>query len=92
LLKKGALFLWTGTVQTAFEAVKQALSSAPVLALPDYEKQFILETDASNIGVGAILMQEGHPIAYLSKSLSRVNQGHSTYEKECPAILLAVDK
>jgi hypothetical protein len=58
----------------------------------DFGKQFVLKTNASNMGVGAELMQEGHPIAYLSQSLSRANQGRSTYEKECLAILLAVDK
>jgi hypothetical protein len=63
-----------------------------VLALPDFSKQFILETDASNLGIGAVLMQEGHPIAYLSQGLNIINQGRSTYEKECLAILMAVDK
>jgi hypothetical protein len=56
LLKKGALFLWSGTVQQAFEAVKHVLSSAPVLALPNFGKYFVLEIDASNIGVGVVLM------------------------------------
>jgi hypothetical protein len=68
------------------------MSSAPVLALPDFGKQFVLEIDASNLGVGVMLMQEGHPIAYLSQSLSHANQGCSTYEKECLAILFVVDK
>jgi hypothetical protein len=92
LLKKGVVFLWSSTVQQAFEAVQHALSIAPVLSLPDFNKPFVLEIDASNLGIGAILLQEGHPIAYPSQSLSRTNQGHSTYEKECLAILLAIDK
>jgi hypothetical protein len=79
-------------VQQSFDALKLALGSAPVLALPDFSKQFILETDASNLGIGAVLMQEGHPIAYLSQGLNIINQGRSTYEKECLAILMAVDK
>jgi hypothetical protein len=92
LLKKGVPFVWTGDVQKAFDAVKQALVEAPVLAIPDFSKQFVLETDACNLGLGAMLMQEGHPIAYLSQGLNTTNQSRSTYEKECLAMLLAVDK
>jgi len=92
LLKKGTPFIWTPTTAEAFHLLKQALVQAPVLALPDFTKPFVLETDASDLGFGAVLMQEGHPIAYLSKPVSGRNQGLSTYEKECMAILLAVDK
>lgn len=63
-----------------------------MLASPDFSKQFVLETDASDLGVGAVLLQEGHPIAYLSKPLSPRNQALSTYEKECIAILMAIEK
>ena len=65
--------------------------TAPVLAIPNFTKQFVLETDASDVGLGAVLMQDDHPIAYLSKALCPKNQALSTYEKECMAIL-AVDK
>jgi hypothetical protein len=57
------------------------LVSAPVLALPDFSKAFTVETDASDKGVGAVLMQQGHPIAYLSKGLGAKNAALSTYEK-----------
>jgi len=65
---------------------------APVLALPDFTKTFVLETDASDYGLGAVLMQEGHLVAYLSKPLCQNNQSLSTYEKECMAIIMAVEK
>ena len=68
------------------------MSSAPVLVLPDFSKPFVLETDASQTGVGAVLMQQNHPVAFLSRSLGPRNQTLSVYEKECLAILLAVEK
>ena len=66
--------------------------SAPVLAVPDFSKTFVLETDTCKDGVGAVLMQQGHPVAYLSKALCPKNQALSTYEKECLALLMAVEK
>lgn len=75
-----------------FEAIKQALITAPVLRLPDFHKQFSVETDACHNGIGAVLMQDGDPIAFLSKALGSKSQGMSTYEKECLAILLAVER
>ncbi|WVZ49084.1 hypothetical protein U9M48_000465 [Paspalum notatum var. saurae] len=74
LLKKHALFIWTNDHDVAFQTLKQALCSAPVLTLPDFSKKFCLETDASGSGVGAVLLQEGHPIAFISKALSLKNQ------------------
>ena len=83
--------MWTPTHEEAFQALKQALTSAPVLAMPDFQKPFVIETDASDKGIGAVLHQENHSIAYVSRALGPKNQGLSTYEKECLAILLAVD-
>jgi hypothetical protein len=91
LLKKNGQFLWTPQLQMSFDTLKQALISAPVLALPNFKQPFTIETDASDKGIGAVLMQQGHPIAYLSKALSPKNQALSTYE-ECLAVILAVDK
>ena len=92
LLKKGTPFVWSSVTQEAFGTLKAALVSAPVLALPQFQKSFTLETDASDVGLGAVLMQDNHPIAFLSQSLSPRNAALSTYEKECLAILLAIDK
>jgi len=66
--------------------------TTPVLAVPDFSKQFVLETDASDLGIGAVLMQDQHPVAYLSKALGPRNQALSMYEKECMAILLVIEK
>ena len=72
--------------------LKDALTSAPCLALPDFDKPFHIETDACGVSIGAVLLQNGHPLAYISKALDLKNQGSSTYEKECLAILVAVDQ
>jgi hypothetical protein len=92
LLKKGVVFMWTHQIEDAFQALKQALISAPVLALPNFKETFEIETDACDYGVGAVLMQKGHPITFLSKALGPKNRGLSTYQKECLSILMAVEK
>jgi hypothetical protein len=91
LLKKDQVFVWMTTHDEAFALLKSALCSAPVLALPDFTRPFHIETDASGAGIGAVLQQDGHPIAFISKPLSARNQGLTVYEKEYLAILLVVD-
>jgi hypothetical protein len=85
-------YIWTSEAEASFQALKKAFISAPVLALPDFSKKFIVETHASGKGIGAVLMQDGHPLAFLSKALGPKQQAMSTYEKECLVILLAVKK
>ena len=80
LLKKGN-YIWTEEAQHAFIVLKQAMVNAPVLSLPDFSKPFVIETDAFGEGIGVVLMQEGHPIAYISKALSVRNLALSTYER-----------
>ena len=92
LLKKGVQFLWTQVTEQAFQLLKQALVSTPVLALPNFNEPFVVETDASDCGISVVLHQQGHPIAYMSKALGPRTQGLSTYEKESLAILLAIDQ
>nr|XP_051210878.1 uncharacterized protein LOC127328311 [Lolium perenne] len=92
VMRKGEVYQWTLVTEEAFQALKRALAQAPVLALPDFSQHFVVETDACQSGVGAVLMQQGHPVAYLSKALSPRNQALSTYEKECISILMAVEK
>jgi len=91
LLQKGN-FIWTEEATNAMEQLKIALTSAPVLGFPDFSKPFIVETDASFSGIGAVLMQGKHPLAFLSKSLGPRWQKLSVYEKELLAVVHAVQK
>lgn len=86
LLRKGQSYIWTATTEQAFQSLRQALVTAPVLAMPDFTAPFVVETDASDKGIGAILMQKQHPIAFLNRALGPRHQGLSTYEKESLAI------
>ncbi|PRQ41877.1 putative nucleotidyltransferase, Ribonuclease H [Rosa chinensis] len=90
MLKKDN-FVWTLEAETAFEELKAALCSTPVLALPDFTKKFDVECDASGLGIGAVLSQEGHPIAYLSKALAPKHLALSVYDKEMLAVVFAVE-
>ena len=90
LLKIGA-FAWNEAAQQAFDQLKTALSSVPVLAIPNFEIPFEIETDASKGGIGAV-MQQGHPLAYISRALGPKWQRLAVYEKELLALVFAVQK
>ena len=85
-------FCWIDKQTSAFQQLKQAMTNVPVLALPNFTEPFVLETDASGTGIGAVMMQQGKPIAYYSSSLCPKNAALSTYEKEALAILDALKK
>ncbi|XP_041009475.1 uncharacterized protein LOC121253540 [Juglans microcarpa x Juglans regia] len=91
LLKLNSFF-WSERADTAFQDLKTAVTSPPVLRLPDFSQPFTLECDASGGGIGAVLMQEGQPIAFFSKALKGRALTLSTYEKEFLALVTAVQK
>ena len=86
---------WTTECSLAFGKLKTALSTAPVLQALDMQKEFVLQTDASDRGVGAVLSQidehdAEHPVAYYSRKLLPREEWYSTIEKECLAIKLGI--
>ena len=98
LTKKGApnKVVWGDPQERSFVSLKQHLTSYPVLKLPDMTRQYVLRTDASDLGVGAVLMQEHDnelfPVAFASKKLSMRERAYSTMERECLALVWAVQK
>lgn len=97
LLKKNIKKLeWSVEAGEALEKVKAALTSAPILANPDYSRPFTIQSDASDTGIGAILVQgEGDDekvIAYFSQKLSSAQRKYQTTERECLAVISAIEK
>ena len=76
----------------AFKQLKVALTSPPILCLPDFTQRFVIECDASEIGLGAILTQQNRLVAYFSETLKDLALTLSTYEKEMLAIVKAIKK
>ena len=91
LLKNGG-FTWNQNAQLAFEGLKKAIITAPILSMPNFEILFIIETDACGVGIGALRMQNRHPITFISKVLSSQNLGISVYEKKLFVLVLPVTK
>ena len=98
LTKKGSpnTLEWGPAQQNAFIALRKVIASQPVLSLPDYSKQFLLQTDASDQGIGAVLLQEKegmrHPIGFASRKLLPREQNYATIERECLAIVWGIGK
>nr|KYP74091.1 Retrovirus-related Pol polyprotein from transposon 17.6 [Cajanus cajan] len=91
MLKKDN-FVWNQEAKVAFQQLKDLLSNAPVLALPDWNKVFIMDVNASGYGIGAVLMQDHHPIAYINRVLNQQQQSLSNYEKELLAVVFVVQR
>ncbi|GFV26070.1 retrovirus-related Pol polyprotein from transposon 17.6 [Trichonephila clavipes] len=92
LKKKGAKFNWSTEAQDAFDKIKRALTEAPVLQLPNFTEQFNLFTDASGVGIGAVLNQNHRPIAFASKTLNKAERNYTVTECECLAMIWALNK
>jgi len=87
---------WGLEEETAFTKLKEHLCEKPILRLPDLERSFVLRTDASDVGLGAVLLQEYDvgifPVAYASRKLTHAEQKYAVVERECLAIVWAVAK
>ena len=97
LTRKDKPFRWTPVEQTAFESLKTAFMSAPILLHPDPTKPFIVETDASDFAIGAILSQSDidgilHPVAYFSRKFTAPEINYPIYDKELAAIIFAFEE
>ena len=94
LTERTAKFEWTSECQLAFDRLRQGLVTAPVLAFPDFTRPFILDTDASDTGIGAVLsqsMEDGceHVISYASRVLTKPERHYCVTRRELLAVLLS---
>ena len=93
LLKNDVPYVWSKTQQTSFDAVKvMPTAEAPVLAFYNSDKELVLENDASEYGLGSVLLQDGKPVAYASRSLSSVERHYAQIEKEMLSVLFGLRK
>ncbi|XP_061345700.1 uncharacterized protein LOC133291454 [Gastrolobium bilobum] len=91
-LLKQDKFSWTPEADVSFQKLKVAMSTTPVLNLPDFSSSFVIESDASNSGVGAVLLQKGKPISFFSKKLGVKIAVASTYVRELYALTEVVKR
>jgi hypothetical protein len=95
LLSTKRSFVWTEESRVAFNQIKALLTTAPVLAAPNFTVPFVLAVDASDVGAGAVLMQGGkdgleHPVCFFSRKFNCHQRAYSTIEKEALALVLAL--
>ena len=91
LTKKGVAFHWEEEQEASFALLKDKLTQAPLLQLPDFGKTFELECDASGVVIGGVLMENGKPIAYFSEKLYGPVLNYSPYDKELYALVRSLE-
>lgn len=96
-LRKGKNFEFGEEAKRAFEKLKKALTSSPVLIHPDFSKHFYIQCDASDVGVGGVLFQRDengaeHPIAFVSKKLTAAQKNYSVTERECLSVVMSIKR
>jgi ribonuclease HI len=90
LLEKNAKFVWSDKCQANFEELKRRLTTTPMLTLPDLSKSLSIYCDASRLGLGCVLMQEGKVVAYASRQLRKHELNYPTHDLELAAVIHAL--
>ena len=91
LTQKKVKFAWTDACEESFQILKDRLTSAPILTLPDGVEGFVVYCDASRIGLGCVLMQKGKVIAYASRQLKVHERNYPTHDLELAAVVFALE-
>ena len=95
-VRRGLEFVWGADHQFAFEKLKAAIMSPPVLVMPDFSSRFILQTDPSPVALGAVLLQNTpggrRAISYASRTLTSQERKYSVFERETLAVLFGIEK
>ena len=90
LTQKNVLYFWSTEAEEAFTKLKDLLTFSPILAYPDSSKPFVLDTDASNVDIGAVLSQDDRPVAYFSRVLNKAQKNYCVTRKELLAVVEAI--
>lgn len=89
MLRKNYLH-WTAVAVTTFGELKKVMTTISILTLPDFDQLFVIECDASDVGIGAVLSQQNKPMAYFNRLMAVCRQNLPTYEKELIELVKAV--